>query len=79
MENTLSKCPDCESSLQPIKLIDATQKMGDQEGRQHVELSYAASDAKPSFFSGKISRLGVVRARICPSCGRILLYGEATA
>ena len=79
MENPVSKCPDCESSLEPIKLIDATQKLGDQEGRQHVELSYAAPDARPTFFSGKISRLGAVKAWICPSCGRILSYGEATA
>ena len=79
MENPVSKCPDCESPLQPIKLIDATQKMGDQEGRQHVELSYAALDATPSFFTGKVSRLGVVRGCICPSCGRILLYGKTTA
>ena len=62
--------------MQPIKLIDATQKLGDQEGRQHVELSYAAPEATPSVFSGKIPRLGVVKARICPSCGRILLYGD---
>ena len=79
MESPFSKCPECDGSLQPIKLIDATSKMGDQEGRQHVELSYAAPDARPSVFAGKISRLGVVKAGICPSCGRILLYGATNA
>ena len=77
MENPELKCPECKSPLQPVKMIDATSKMGDAEGRQHVELSYAAPDAAPGLFSGKISRLGTVRGYICPSRGRISLYGRA--
>jgi uncharacterized OB-fold protein len=63
--------------MQPIKLIDATQGPGrDQGGLQHIELSYAAPEAARSFFLGKIQRLGVVKGLICPDCGRIVLYGQ---
>jgi hypothetical protein len=79
MENPELTCADCKSPLQPVKMIDATSKMGDSEGKQHVELSYAAADAVPSLFSGKVSRLGTVKGYICPSCGRISLYGRATS
>jgi hypothetical protein len=79
VENPRSNCPDCEGRLQPIKLLDATEAFGSgQEANQCVELSYAAPDATPSFFFGKIPRLGVVKGFICPSCGRILLYGESS-
>jgi hypothetical protein len=72
-------CPDCSVALQPIKLIDATGGPGrDNQGLQHVELSYAAPDASRGLFLGKIPRLGVVTGLICPQCGRILLYGEQT-
>jgi len=73
-------CPDCTSAMQPIKLIDATDGPGwDHEGVQHVELGYASPDANRSFFLGKIERKGSVKGRICPDCGRIVLYGEKSA
>ena len=69
-------CPDCENELQPIKLLDATQGSGpDGAGSDHIEISFAAPDAKRSFFFGRTPRLGVVKGFICPGCGRILLYG----
>ena len=80
MEKPRSNCPDCEGRLQPIKLIDATNRFAGRGelGTQHIELSYAAPDATPSFFLDRIPRLGVVKGFICPSCGRILLYGESS-
>lgn len=77
MSEHLSDCPDCKSTMQPIKLIDATTGPGlDRAGIDHIELAYAAPDAARSFFRGKIERLGVVKGLICPECGRISLYGE---
>jgi hypothetical protein len=76
MNEPRSTCPDCNSALRPIKLIDATEPMWHREGGLHVELRYAAEDAKPSFFMGTIKALGVVRGSICPACGRILLHGQ---
>jgi hypothetical protein len=79
MSERSSECPDCKSTMQPIKLIDATDGPGwDQEGVQHIELAYAAPDAARSFFLGKIQRLGAVKGLICPECGRIILYGVPT-
>ena len=71
---TRLNCPDCETELQPIKIIDATMPGCHGEGVAHVELSYSSPDAKPSFFLHEIEREGKVRARMCPKCGRILLY-----
>ena len=78
MKQRRTECPDCASVLRPIKLIDATEA-GWHEGQRHVELAYAAPEATGSFFLGKIPALGVVKGAICPSCGRILLYGESSA
>ena len=67
-------CPDCGTELQPIKLIDATNwAMG--KGIGHVNLAYAAEDAKSGFFSG-IAPQGTVSGRVCTECGRILLYAS---
>ena len=78
MKQRRTECPDCASTLQPIKLIDATHPGFDQQGAQHVQLAYAAPEATRSFFLGKTPTLGIVKGFICPSCGRILLYGENT-
>ena len=67
-------CPDCEVELQAIKIIDATSPGPSDKGIAHVELSYSAPDAKPSFFQHAIKREGTVEAKVCPKCGRILLY-----
>ena len=69
-------CPDCGTKVQTIKLVDATELGFGREGTTHVELGYAAADATPSFFMGKIKQLGRVKGQICPDCGRILLYGS---
>lgn len=76
MTKRRSDCPDCQGSMQPIKLIDATHPGWDSKGVQHVGLSYAAPDATKSHFVGRIESLGVVKGFICPDCGRIVLYGE---
>ena len=63
--------------MQPIKLMDATDRnLVFSGGIGHVELAYAAPDAKASFFSGVVPMLGTVRGMICPECGRIVLRGE---
>ena len=63
--------------MQPIKLIDATDRNWSREsGSGHVELAYAALDAEASFFTGTIPALGTVKGMICPGCGRIVLRGE---
>jgi RNase P subunit RPR2 len=67
-------CPDCNEELQPIKIIDATSPGPSDKGIAHVELSYSAPDAKPSFFSHAIPREGTIKANLCPKCGRVLLY-----
>ena len=82
MESERSNCPDCKRALQPIKLIDATAPLGlndEEAGSGHVRLSYAAPDATPSLFTGRIQRLGFVKGLICPECGRISLYGESAS
>jgi hypothetical protein len=72
-------CPDCDGIMQPIKLIDATYGTGwDRKGGRHIELGYAAPDATPSVFSGKIKQMGVVKGLICTECARMVLYGEKT-
>lgn len=75
MSDPQGNCPECETALQPIKLIDATNLGMSSEGCGHVELSYAAPEAKRSFFLGVIQRQGTVKGSICPTCGRIFLYG----
>jgi hypothetical protein len=70
-------CPDCGTQLQPIKLVDATERVfGD--GAYRVNLSYAAQDAEAPLggFLGGIAPQGNVYGRICPQCGRILLYAN---
>lgn len=69
-------CPDCESELQPIKLLDATDPGMGGQGIAHVEIAYAAAHAEASFLTRTVPRLGAVKAKLCPTCGRILLYGE---
>jgi hypothetical protein len=56
-------CPECETELQPIKIIDATSPGPSDKGIAHVELSYSSPDAKPSFFSHAIKREGTFKLR----------------
>lgn len=84
MSSNQKKCPDCGTQMEDIRLIDATDARPDgggffstrPGGTRHVELAYAAPEARASFFLKRIPSLGVVRGEICPECGRILLRGE---
>ncbi len=76
MTEQRNHCPDCEFELQPIKLLDATDTGMGGQGIGHTELSYAAPDSAASMFTRTVPRLGVVLAKICPECGRIILFGN---
>jgi predicted RNA-binding Zn-ribbon protein involved in translation (DUF1610 family) len=71
---SLFRCPDCQTAMVVIKLIDAGKTTGLE--LPHRELQYAAGDAAPSGWTGRFPIAGVVRARMCPECGRITLHGE---
>jgi hypothetical protein len=62
--------------MQPIKMIDYTDRGWDGKGTTHVPLAYAAPDARRSFFLGKIPAMGFLTGFICPACGRVILYGQ---
>ncbi len=79
MAENKPKCPDCSLEMQPIKLLDATDTGMGGQGISHTELSYAAPDSVASFFTRTVPRLGTVDARICPQCGRIVLYGKPSS
>lgn len=68
MEATKAGCPECESELQPIKLIDCR-----DINEPSQELGYAAHDAQPSWFVGRYPEAGKVSGMMCPQCGRIIL------
>jgi hypothetical protein len=72
------ECPDCRSPLKPVRIVDATGR-GMGAGISHVELSYASVMSTQSQLSGTVSISGVVRAKLCETCGRIILYGTTTA
>jgi len=79
MAEVTRSCPDCECTLRPIRMLDATYPgmlLRYGKGGMHVTLSYAAPGARASWFTGTVPCEGVVRGWICPECGRILLYGE---
>ena len=69
-------CPDCETELHPIKLLDATNLGLGTEGIGHVETCYAAESAEASWYTKTVPKAGVVKAKICPACGRIVLHGS---
>ena len=66
MDAAKSPCPECESEMQPIKLIDCV-VAGSQE------LGYSAHDAERDWFTGYYPEAGKVSAMMCPQCGRIIL------
>ena len=63
-------CPDCESETRPITLIDSG------HSGVHRKLGYAVGEAERSWFLGRYAEAGKVDARMCPSCGRIVLHAE---
>jgi len=73
-----TECPDCQSTLDPIRLIDATDRaMGG--GVSHVELAFAAQGAQHSSLTGTLPSSGIVKAKLCSGCGRIFLYATESA
>ncbi len=70
-----TECPDCGSPLKAIKLTDATNRVWGQ-GSHRVNQQYAPENAEGlmgGFLAG-IAPEGNVYGRLCPDCGRILLY-----
>jgi len=70
-----TQCPDCGAPLQAIKLTDATERwLG--EGSFRVDQKYSAEDATSNFggIFGGVQPEGSLYGRLCPQCGRILLY-----
>ena len=76
MTQSRSTCPDCEIELQLIKLLDATNLGMSSEGIGHVEQAYAAANAEASWYTKSVPKAGKVQAKICPQCGRIILFGS---
>ena len=74
MSSARTTCPDCETELQAVKIVDATDRAFG-EGAYRVELTYAAHEAQAPLggWLGGIRPLGKVEGRICPNRGRILL------
>lgn len=69
-------CPDCEVELQPIKILDATSSGPCDTGIAQVELAYSTPESEKSFFLHEIKREGTIQGKLCPQCGRILLYAK---
>jgi endogenous inhibitor of DNA gyrase (YacG/DUF329 family) len=70
-------CPDCQTPMQPIRLVDATSsEVFGTEGSDHVDLEYALPDTptKMGWKSHYVPAAGRVGAVMCPACGRIVLY-----
>jgi hypothetical protein len=67
MTQQRTTCPDCQTQMRPIKLIDSAYDT-------HELLGYAAGEAERSWFLGKYKEAGKVAARMCPACGRIILH-----
>ena len=66
-----STCPDCNGTLQAIKIIDHG------EGNFPTKAEYAEAAAKRSFWGlGLFPIAGGISARVCDDCGRILFYAE---
>ena len=77
MPEVTRTCPDCDSTMHPIKLLDATNLGMGTEGIGHVEQAYAAINAEASWVTKTVPKAGTVRANICPQCGRIVLHGSS--
>ena len=72
MAERLTKCPDCDADLEQIEMIDGTGQLD-----QHADMRFAKSGAKPSFWMRRKDVAGKVTGRMCPECGRIILYGDS--
>jgi hypothetical protein len=65
MNNSPKTCPDCGTPTEAIKLLDATALGGmSGDGIQHVDLAYAAPDARASFVHSGVLALTLGRKTI---------------
>ncbi len=66
-------CSGCGIKLVEIKLIDSS----GGSGNRHEELRYTAGDAEQGWIFG-FPIEGIIRAQLCPKCGRVALYALPT-
>ena len=64
------RCPDCLVELEPIALLDIAAH------GQVTGISYTATDAKRSVWTGLYPVKGTVNGFMCLECGRVLLYAQ---
>ena len=65
-------CVACGETLVPIQLIETSGRYG----LRHSELQYTAGDAQSGWF-GSYPVEGIIRAQLCPRCGRVGLRDPA--
>jgi hypothetical protein len=73
------KCPDCQSSMSPIQIVDNTVAglgLGSVNIDKQKALEYVVPGTKPSFFDGTLKTAGEIVALMCDRCARILLFGR---
>lgn len=70
------RCPDCNGSLEPIKLFGRSTENPLSGAAIDCEVNrYTAGDAGRGWLWGMFAEKGRVHARICTMCRRIFLYG----
>jgi hypothetical protein len=73
------KCPDCQSTMSPIQILDNTVSalgLGSFNMAEQRTLEYVTPGAKASFLDGTVTPKGEVVALMCDRCARILLFGR---
>lgn len=68
-------CVECGTTMSPIVIMD--NQPGAFKRHSTGVLEYRLPDDKVSFWTGRYPSTGVVRAYLCPECGRIALYGSS--
>ena len=71
MANAQRTCSGCKTEMQEIKLIDKSHY------GTHTDFEYTLPDAERSFWTSQYPVQGRTASFMCPSCGRIDLYGVA--
>ncbi len=69
-------CIECQGTMAPVIVMDKLHP-GPTKHRHVGSLEYRLPDDRLSFWTGKFTTAGNVRAFMCAGCGRIGLYGEA--
>ncbi len=70
MPSRRTTCPDCDSKLTDIQIIDNDGPHG------QAILEYTVGEAQPSMWTGRFPIAGKVNAMMCDQCGRVLLYAS---